>query len=46
MGTSQSQPKEEVDTQTQADPIQNTIETTPEIVSQEYTPLDWFWPVL
>lgn len=46
MGASQSQPKEEVvDTiQTQADPIQS--ETTPEIVSQEYTPSDWFWPVL
>lgn len=45
MGASQSQPKEDVvDTQNQSDPIQT--ETTQEVVTQDYTSLDYFWPII
>ena len=54
MGASQSQPKEDVVTQINETETQKSIVSSQEAISpqeaivspQDYTSLDWFWPVL
>lgn len=47
MGASQSQPTEDVVTQINEPETPEAIVSPQEAIdSQDYTPLDWFWPIL